>query len=133
MVVVLAVSYASSMRAYLQQQDHASDLRAQIARTEVEIDALEREKKRWSDEAFIEAQARLRLGYVMPGETTYVVLDENGKALESTNELPDADTTPIDVPDAWWDTMWGSLELAGNPELAEKDAPAEMIEGDDSE
>src|SRR3954454_5703954 len=79
-VSVLAVSYASSMRAYLQQRDQIGDLKSQIALREASIGNLEREKKRWDDPAFVQQQAR-ELNFVMPGETAYVVLDENGQPL----------------------------------------------------
>ena len=45
-VAVLVVSYASSMRAYLQQRAHINDLRAQIDSSQRDIKALEREKRR---------------------------------------------------------------------------------------
>ena len=57
-VAVLVVSYASSMRAYLQQRSHINDLRAEIASSERDIKALEREKRRWQDDAYVENQAR---------------------------------------------------------------------------
>ena len=61
---VLVVSYASSMRAYLEQRSQISDLRAQIASSQTDIEALEREKRRWDDEAYVAAAgaAALRLG-----------------------------------------------------------------------
>src|SRR5688572_6777678 len=68
-LAVLTVSYASSLRAYLQQRSHIGDLKAQIAERETAINALEREKQRWQDPAFVKAQARARFGYLMPGET----------------------------------------------------------------
>jgi len=67
-VAVLVVSYASSMRAYLQQRAHINDLHAQIDTSERDIKALEREKRRWQDDAYVETQARERFGWVMPGE-----------------------------------------------------------------
>jgi hypothetical protein len=131
-VAVLAVSYASSLRAYLQQQAHTADLQAQIADTTKDIEALEREKRRWQDEAYVEAQARQRFGYVMPGETSYLVLDEKGEPLDSPDELADPETAPTVVPDAWWDTAWRSVEAAGNPEEHLK-GPARKIEWNDPE
>src|SRR5688500_18324178 len=50
-LAVLTVSYASSLRAYLQQRSHIGDLKAQIAEREASINDLEREKKRWDDPA----------------------------------------------------------------------------------
>jgi cell division protein FtsB len=114
-LAVLAVSYASSLKAFLEQRAHISDVKADIARTSAEIDQLEREKRRWQDDAFVRIQARERFGYVMPGETAYVVLDEKGKPVESRAELHDPDEILAEPPMAWWDDAWASVELAGHP------------------
>lgn len=121
-VSVLAVSYASSMRAYLQQRDQISDLKDQIALRQSSISDLEREKRRWEDPAFVRQQAR-ELNFVMPGETAYVVLDENGEPLEHDTELTDPATVAQKPPKAWWDTAWESVELAGNPPKQDEYTP----------
>lgn len=114
-LAVLAVSYASSMRAYLQQRSHISDLKSQIAERESSIDELERDKRRFEDPAYIRQQARERFGYLMPGETSYVVLDENGKPLESESSLNEPGSVIKQTPEAWWGDAWESVKLAGNP------------------
>ena len=126
-LAVLTVSYASSMRAYLQQRAHISDLKEQIALREAAIADLEREKRRWEDPAYVRQQAR-ELNYVMPGETAYVVLDENGDPLESETSLTDPSTVARKPPTAFWSTVWQSVELAGNPPAPEP-APASRIDG----
>ncbi len=127
-VAVLMVSYASSMRAYLQQRAHISDLKTQIAQRELNIDDLEREKRRWDDPAYVRAQARERFGYLMPGETSYVVLDENGEPLETRTTLSDPATVVARTPTAWWTTEWKSIQLAGNPPAVEP-PPLTKIDG----
>jgi len=119
-LAVLAVSYASSLKAYLQQRDHIADLKGEIAQTSAAIDDLEREKRRWNDDAYVRSQARERFGYVMPGETSYVVLDERGEPIESRAELNDPRDVLAKPPTAWWDDAWESVELAGDPP---KDTP----------
>jgi len=127
-VAVLMVSYASSMKAFLQQRAHINDLQVQIAQREANIDTLEAEKKRWSDPAYIEQQARARLGYVMPGEKTYLVLDEDGQALRPQSDLDDPADVLTTAPTAWWSDAWASVELAGHPPKARK-PPAVEIDG----
>ena len=127
-LAVLAVSYASSMRAYLQQRAHIQELRSQIAQREANIDELEREKRRWRDPAYVQAQARERFGYLMPGETSYVVLDANGKPLESRTSLTDPSTVADRTPTAWWTNEWKSVELAGLPPKPQA-PPASEIDG----
>ena len=113
-LAVLTVSYASSLRAYLQQRSQIEELKSQIALRQASISDLEREKDRWKDPAYIEQQAR-GLNYVMPGETSYVVLDEHGKPLQQQSTLTDPATVAKKDPTAWWSTAWQSVELAGNP------------------
>ena len=131
-VAVLTVSYGSSLKAYLQQRSQIADLKVQIAERESNIDALEREKRRWDDPAYVQAQARARFGYLMPGETSYVVLDENGDPLETTATLNDPDQVVKVEPTAWWTTAWASMELAGTPPTSRGDKPpATEIDGTD--
>ena len=66
------------------------------------------------------------LNYVMPGETAYVVLDEDGKPLDSEATLTDPATVAAKPPTAWWSTAWESVELAGNPPKPEP-TPARRI------
>lgn len=114
-LAVLAVSWASSFRAYFDQRQQIADLRAQIEDTGQDIEVLEREKRRWKDKAYVQQQARERFGYVMPGEKSYQVLDEDGRPLDSPDRLPDTSDVPATTPTPWWDTAWGSVEAAGNP------------------
>lgn len=127
-LAVLTVSYASSLRAYLQQRSHIGDLKAQIAEREASINDLEREKKRWDDPAYVKAQARARFGYLMPGEAGFEVIGADGKPLEAQASLNDPDDVIKTVPKAWWTSAWESMELAGNPPPPEEQ-PADMIDG----
>lgn len=126
-LTVLAVSYASSMRAWMQQREHIADLRAQIEKSESQISQLEREKRRLDDDAYVVQQARERFNYVFPGEKSYRVLDENGEPVDLAAPLPDAPDPEPEVPPAWWDTAWESVQLAGNPPT-DQEAPAEKLE-----
>ena len=132
-VAVLTVSYASSMRAYLQQRAHITDLKSQIAAKESNIDDLEREKRRWHDPAYLQAQARERFGYLMPGETSYVVLGEDGKPLEPDAELPKPSDALKPEQPAWFDTAWDSVVLAGNPPKPQAPAATDIDAPEESD
>lgn len=127
-LAVLTVSYASSLRAYLQQRAHIGDLKAQIAEREASINDLEREKQRWEDPAYVKTQARARFGYLMPGETGFEVIGPDGKPLESEATLHDPSEVIKTVPTPWWSSAWDSVELAGNPPKPTKD-PADLVDG----
>ena len=127
-LAVLTVSYASSLRAYLQQRSHIAELKTAIAEREASINDLEREKQRWEDPAYVKAQARARFGYLMPGETGFQVLDENGQPLEQQATLNDPDDVLKIEPTPWWSPAWDSVELAGNPPPPQPEAPP-VIDG----
>jgi cell division protein FtsB len=112
-IAVLAVSYASSMRAWLQQRNEIQSLSAEIVQRRAEVASLEQERDRWHDPAYIRAAARLRFGWVMPGETGYRVIDSNGDLLESGSRLTEPSTARRDNGGAWWETAWSSVVMAG--------------------
>jgi len=123
---LLVVSYASSMRAYLQQHSQVQALQDQVARSRHDISELEREKRRWHDNAYAEAQIRERLGWVLPGETSYQVIGKDGKPLQDTSELSNPASVGRTVPDAWWSTAYGTLRAADHPPTP-RPAPASRI------
>ncbi|GAB7007102.1 hypothetical protein JCM18899A_45750 [Nocardioides sp. AN3] len=128
-VAVLVVSFASSLKAYLQQRDHIDALRASIAQRTQAIDELESEKERWQDPAYVATQARERFGYVMPGETAYVALDAHGNRIQSEATLSAPDSVGSHKPQAWWEDAWASVELAGDPPALDQGEPARKING----
>lgn len=111
-VLVLMVSYASSLRAYLEQRRHVSSLRESISDSEEAIAVLQREKRRWQDPAYVVQQARARFAYGFPGEIGYQVLDVDGKPLVHQDSLSDPAAVTEPEP-AWWQRTVSSIEAAG--------------------
>ena len=127
-LAVLAVSYASSLRAYLQQRSHIESLEGTITERQGQIDELEREKQRWQDPEFVETEARSRLGLVKPGETPFVAL-RDGLPLEPESSLTDpADVGTTELPPAWWDEAWDSVLVAGDPQRRADPPPLTRID-----
>jgi len=127
-IAVLVVSYASSLKAYLQQRHDIDSLKSQIVEREKTIADLQDQKDRWNDPAYIEEQAREKFGYVMPGETAYVALDANGNPIKPAGKL----SSPASVgkpakPTAWWSEVWSSDLTAGNPPKNTGTPPATKI------
>ena len=132
-LAVLAVSYASSLRAYLEQRSHIVELKATIAERRATIDELELEKQRWEDPAYVSQQARERFGYVKPGATPFVVLGDDGEPLQSESELTDPDTVAPEEKRAWYDDAWDSVKLAGHPPTKAPPIPLRKIDGSDQQ
>ena len=75
-VVALAIALVlPSIRVYLGQQEELAQLRAERDDAQAEVDDLTAQIARWNDPAYVVAQARERLAYVLPGETPFRVID----------------------------------------------------------
>lgn len=105
---VLAVSYAYPLRAWYDQHRERTELRAEAERLEEEVAALETQLRLWDDPTYVQAQARQRLGYVLPGEIGYVVVDETG---EPEAELG-PDGLPVLIEGEWYSRLWTSIQAA---------------------
>lgn len=100
----------SPLRSWMDQQQQARALAAQIAQVKAQNAELEAEIKRYRDPEYISRQARERLGYVKPGEVTYVVVDPPGaEKPQLTSGWTDKDTN--DLP--WFRQIVTGLEVAG--------------------
>ena len=105
-VVALALSFGTSLRVYLTQEHDLAVAEQQISERSAEIAELESELARWEDPDYVKAQARERLGWVMPGEIGYRVVGEDGEpigggaVIESEQTLAAGEHEPV-----WWDRM----------------------------
>jgi Septum formation initiator len=114
-LLILTISYATSLRIYFSQAQEISATKAEIADRQQRIRDLQGELARWGDEAYVRTQARERLGWVVPGETGYTVVDAEGKPLGGGAQIS-AEGAPEGQPqDTWWSKLWGSVAAADRP------------------
>ncbi len=99
MAVITAVI---PFRQILEQQARVDSASAELARVSLENELLSGEVAALNTPAEIERLARENLGYVMPGETAYVVLEPE-ETLTSTTVAP-AIEDEDDVP--WYVAIW---------------------------
>jgi cell division protein FtsB len=107
-VVVLAPTIAS----FAEQRQQIAELRAQVSEQEADVQKLRDQRERWNDETYIITQARDRLYYVLPGEVSYLVIDdrtEAAKADAGTEVSAEVTETKGD----WMRTLLGSVMTAG--------------------
>ena len=114
-LLVLTISYASSLRIYFAQAHEIASTRAESAERQQEITELEGALGRWQDADYVRTQARQRLGWVVPGETGYQVVDADGNPLGGGAEIESSTATTDEPQDAWWAKLWGSVEAADKP------------------
>lgn len=103
-VCALALTVVVPLRNYVSQRQELSAVTQRQEALAGEVAALSAEKARLSDPAEVEAQARSRLGYVLPGEVPYVV------------QLPSAPTGPAAAHGgaSWYHTLWRQV-AEGSP------------------
>ena len=116
LVVAGFVVLAPTVGLLLEQRRDIAALEAQVAAQEANVEALSAEAARWDDPAYIEAQARDRLFFVYPGETSFVVLDDRSALETASADVPSA---TLEAPASdWASAAAGSFLLAGLTTLA---------------
>jgi cell division protein FtsB len=104
-VCALALSVAVPLRTYLGQRDDVTSEEQRKAELQAQVEALEERKAQLDDPAQVEAEARRRLRYVMPGETPYMV-ELPGDSGDDTGEEP----VPGKVKDeSWYQLLWNAV------------------------
>jgi cell division protein FtsB len=128
-VLVLAVVVlAPSIAAYAEQRQQIAELKAEVALQEAEVARLTEQRERWNDETYIVTQARERLYYVLPGEVSYLVIDDRSpEALANADRTVSREVT--EQRGDWMQTMLRSVMTAGLAP-APSDAPAEQAPAD---
>lgn len=77
-IVFGVVTLAPGVQTWIVQRQQIFEAQAEVEQAQKDVAAMTEERKRWEDPAYIRAQARDRLYYVMPGEVSYLVLDADG-------------------------------------------------------
>lgn len=121
----LMLTLAYPVREFVDQRSRIADLRQEQADQEQRVGELERQLQRWDDPAYVKAQARERLHYVMPGETAYVVLEPDEAPAPGSGPSEGGSGAPDSAERAWYSRLWGSIEEADSPAPA---APASLPE-----
>ncbi|OLZ67737.1 acyl-phosphate glycerol 3-phosphate acyltransferase [Streptomyces sp. IMTB 2501] len=98
----MIVALAYPMRQYVTQRAQISDLQRQQEQARKRVEQLRDLKARWQDDSYAEQQIRLRLHYVMPGETGYIVVDP-GTAKQSRYDLKAAHRP-------WYANIWDGVD-----------------------
>ena len=123
---MILVSVVSNLTVYLNQKKQMAQARAQIAASNEHIDELLAEQERWSDPDYVRAQARARLGWVLPGEVGYQVTDENGQPYGGGSGI-DHTGASTTQDRAWWERIWDSVSEADTPTSAPPSADGGQV------
>lgn len=120
-LVLTVVVLAPSLRIFVQQQQQIAQLKAHVEAQKQGVKDLRGERARWDDPSYVEAQARERLNYVYPGETSFLVIDDGQTVATDDGQSISArvEVTQVD----WVRTLMSSFLTAGLTE----DKPGEIV------
>ena len=103
-VATLLIALSVPGRAWFAQRAQIADLRVDVDSARERVAALEVLQERWKDPAFVAAEARRRLHFVLPGEVGYVAL--GGDKVAAATAAAAANSAP------WYSSLWGALQQA---------------------
>ena len=106
MVCVLTLTIAGPVRTYFAQRTEMKQLKATEEQLRAQIAELEQQKVKLADPVFIAAQARERLGFVMPGEIPYQVQLPANSAVPGT---PGVEPAAADPDEPWYTSLWHTI------------------------
>lgn len=114
-LATLVLTLAVPVRSWFAQRAEIAGLRADVDAARARVQDLAVERERWQDPAFVAAEARRRLHFVLPGEVGYVTL---GSEAAITAEA----ASPGRV-EPWYSALLGAVRAADEPAQA-PEAPA---------
>ncbi len=117
LVVLGAWVLVPTLGTFIDQRQKIAALEASVQVSEDEIAALEKERERWQDPAYITTQARERLYYVKPGEVVYLVDNDLDPAALPQEQEPVSDTLE-EKPADWMSQLLRTLTSSGLAENA---------------
>ena len=105
-ICVLTLTIAGPVRTYFAQRTEMNQLAASQAALRRQIADLEQKKGKLADPAYIAAQARERLGFVMPGDIPFQV---QLPPTAAASPQPGADATKPANSDPWYTALWHTI------------------------
>ena len=105
-ICVLTLTIAGPVRTYFAQRTEMKQLQATEEQLRTQIANLEEQKVKLGDPVFVAAQARERLGFVMPGDIPYQVQLPVDAAVPGTPGSEPAKARP-DQP--WYTSLWHTI------------------------
>src|ERR1700712_857051 len=105
-VCVLTLTIAGPVRTYFAQRTEMKQLSDAEVQLRTQIADPEQQKVKLGDPVYIAAQARERLGFVMPGDIPYQVQLPPGEALPPA---PGQQLAPTASTDPWYTSLWKTI------------------------
>ncbi|MDJ0322965.1 septum formation initiator family protein [Cryobacterium sp. PH31-AA6] len=119
-ILILAVIVlAPGIRTYAEQQQQIDRLTKAVTAQQGSVNDLKTERERWNDRTFVTTQARDRLSYVLPGDVSFLVINDLALPVAGGTEPPPASSVIQNTNVDWLSSMFASVMTAGlAPEAA---------------
>ena len=115
--IAAVVDLSPPIQIWFEQQARLAQLEKDVAAARATLAEAQADMKRWSDRAYIEAQARERLMFVYPGDISFLIVNDVEVATAPTEDVSGTiQTTSID----WVDAFVQSYAFAANPEQVDE-------------
>lgn len=126
LIVAALLVLAAPLKTLIEQRQQIAQLEASLTEAQDAVDDLNAEVARWSDPAYIQAQARERLYYILPGDISYLVVGEVDSG-SGGDQLPISDEIQTTQTD-WIGGLLASTYTAGLTDAtpAQLDSPAQQ-------
>lgn len=105
-VCVLTLTIAGPVRTYFAQRTEMKQLKATEEQLRAQIAELEQQKVKLADPVFVAAQARERLGFVMPGEVPYQVQLPANSVVPGS---PGVEAPAANPDEPWYTSLWHTI------------------------
>ncbi|WP_199184362.1 MULTISPECIES: septum formation initiator family protein [unclassified Cryobacterium] len=129
-LVLAVVILAPSLRTYAEQRQQISRLSAAVDDQQDEVDRLTGQRERWNDRTYVTTQARERLFYVLPGDISFLVINDLPVVAPLEAEVSPVSSNIQNTKIDWLGSLFASTMTAGlAPQEAapESDTPAPVV------
>lgn len=106
LLIVFLITIALPLRNYFEQRNQIKEINIAIAQKQARKEELLGELERYRNPAYVEEQARNRLGVIAPGEVPFRILDPTMSKQES---LTSSGAEETQQKQNWYDSLWASV------------------------
>ncbi|MBC7443640.1 MAG: septum formation initiator family protein [Ramlibacter sp.] len=113
LLIMAVIVLAPGIRTYAEQRQQIDRLTAAVTQQQGDVEQLKSERERWNDRTYVTTQARDRLSYVLPGDVSFLVINDLALPVPGEAAVPVASPTIQTTNVDWLSSMFASVMTAG--------------------
>ncbi|MGG7465102.1 FtsB family cell division protein [Plantibacter sp. YIM 135347] len=111
-LILGVIVIAPNLKTFVEQRQQIASLQQDVQRSQAEVDKLTEQRARWNDKTYVMSQARDKLFYALPGELSYIIVNDIDPATVPSNNAPVSDAL-VPTQSNWLQGMLSSLVASG--------------------